>query len=158
MRRRLAVLLVVVTGVAGLLIATGVLRLRVRLEPSDWVSASPFWREEPGPAALPPPLGLWVELARVVRPAVVNVSTLQRAPRQGPELRDHELQPALEVVVAAGQPGPGAAVEQVEGDHAQRAVVRRRGGGRRHEAGDQQQTREPEQDTVRRRAEGYLTG
>ena len=85
MPRRLAILLVIVTGVAGLLVATGVLRLRVRLEPSDWVSASPFWREEPGPAALPPPLGIWVELARVVRPAVVNVSTLQRAQRQGPE-------------------------------------------------------------------------
>jgi serine protease Do len=85
MLRRLAVLLVVVGGVAALLIATGVLRLRVRLEPSDWVSASPFWREEPGPTALPHPLDIWVELARVVRPAVVNVSTLQRAPRLGPE-------------------------------------------------------------------------
>src|SRR5205085_12303525 len=84
MPRRLAILLVIVTGVAGLLVATGVLRLRVRLEPSDWVSASPFWREEPGPAALPPPLGIWVELARVVRPAVVNVSTMQREQRLGP--------------------------------------------------------------------------
>jgi serine protease Do len=85
MLRRLTILLVVVGGVAGLLIATGVVRLRVRIEPSDWVSASPFWREEPAPPALPQPLGIWVELARVVRPAVVNVSTLQRAPRGGPE-------------------------------------------------------------------------
>src|SRR5919108_2021001 len=85
MRRRLGILLIVIGGVAGLLIATGVVRLRVRIEPSDWVSASPFWREEPAPATLPQPLGIWVELARVVRPAVVNVSTLQRAPRPGPE-------------------------------------------------------------------------
>jgi serine protease Do len=85
MLRRLAVLFLLVTGVAGLLIATGLVRLRMRIEPGDWVSASPFWREETGSAALPQPLGIWVELARVVRPAVVNVSTLQRAPRPGPE-------------------------------------------------------------------------
>jgi serine protease Do len=85
MVRRLAVLGLVVGGIAALLLATGVVRFRVQLEPSQWVSASPFWREEPGTAGLPPALGIWVELARVVKPAVVNVSTTQRAPRQGPE-------------------------------------------------------------------------
>src|SRR5262249_31938072 len=64
---------------------TGVLRVRIALEPAEWVSASPFWREEPGQATLPPGLGVWVELARAVKPAVVNVSTTQRAPRPGPD-------------------------------------------------------------------------
>ncbi|HET7339877.1 MAG TPA: trypsin-like peptidase domain-containing protein [Methylomirabilota bacterium] len=85
MARRLAALALVVAGIVGLLVATGIVRLRVQLEPSEWASASPFWREEQEPAALPQQLGIWVELARVVRPAVVNVSTTQRAPRQGPE-------------------------------------------------------------------------
>jgi serine protease Do len=82
--RRLALLVVGLVVVAALLVAVGV--LRVRVEPGDWVSASPFWREEPGPAPLPPALAVWIELARVVKPAVVNVSTTQRtAPRGGPE-------------------------------------------------------------------------
>jgi serine protease Do len=82
--RRLALLVLGVAGLVGLLVAGGVLRLRV--EPGDWVSASPFWKERPGPAPLLPGLGVWVELARTARPAVVNVSTLQRtAPRGGPE-------------------------------------------------------------------------
>jgi serine protease Do len=81
--RRLGVLLLLVAVVIGLLVAGGV--LRIRIEPGDRVVASPFWREVSGQAALPQGLGLWVELARSVRPAVVNVSTTQRAPRGGPE-------------------------------------------------------------------------
>jgi serine protease Do len=67
----------------ALLVAGGV--LRIRIEPGDRVVAAPFWREIAGPATVPPPLGLWVELAREVRLAVVNVSTTERAPRGGPE-------------------------------------------------------------------------
>jgi len=69
---------------AALLVTGGV--FRVRVEPGDWVSASPFWREEPGQAPLPPALAIWVELARVVKPGVATVSTTQRtSPRGGPE-------------------------------------------------------------------------
>jgi serine protease Do len=82
--RRLLLFLLGLAGVVVLLVVGGVVRLRV--EPGDRLSASPFWKEEPGPAPLPPGLSVWVELARVVRPAVVNVSTTQRtAPRGGPE-------------------------------------------------------------------------
>jgi serine protease Do len=82
--RRLVLFVLVVGGVLALLVAGGV--LRIRLEPGDRVVASPFWREVSGQAAPPPALGIWVELARAVKPAVVNVSTTQRAaPRGGPE-------------------------------------------------------------------------
>jgi serine protease Do len=81
--RRLGVFVLLVAGLLALLVAGGVLRIRV--EPGDRVSASPFWREVTGQAPLPPGLGIWVELARGVKPAVVNVSTTQRAPRGGPE-------------------------------------------------------------------------
>ncbi|HEU4366926.1 MAG TPA: Do family serine endopeptidase [Methylomirabilota bacterium] len=81
--RRLALLVLLLAGLGALLVAGGV--LRVRVEPGDRVSAAPFWREVGGPAPLSPPLLIWVELARAVRPAVVNVSTTQRAPRGGPE-------------------------------------------------------------------------
>jgi serine protease Do len=72
-----------VGGLLAVLVAGGVLRIRV--EPGDRVTASPFWREVTGPAPMPPGLGIWVELARAVKPAVANVSTTQRAPRGGPE-------------------------------------------------------------------------
>jgi len=82
--RRLALLLVGLAGLVALLVAGGVLRLRVEL--GDRVGAAPFWKELTGPAPLPPGLGVWVELARTVKPAVANVSTLQRtAPQGGPE-------------------------------------------------------------------------
>jgi serine protease Do len=81
--RRLALLVLVLAGVVALLVAGGV--LRIRIEPGDRVTAAPFWREVGAPAQLPPPLAIWVELARGVKPAVVNVSTTQRAPRSGPE-------------------------------------------------------------------------
>jgi serine protease Do len=81
--RRLVLLLVVVAGVAGILAGLGL--FRVRVEKGDWVSASPFWRQQPGQAQIPQALAIWVELARVVKPAVANVSTTQRAPRGGPE-------------------------------------------------------------------------
>jgi serine protease Do len=80
--RRLALLLVFLAVVAGLLVASGA--VRVRVERGDWASAAPFWREEPGRAEPPPALGIWVELARAVKPAVANVSTTQRT-RRGPD-------------------------------------------------------------------------
>ena len=83
--RRLALVVLVLAGVAGLLVASGLVRVRIDLEPGTGVDASPFWREQPGEAPLPPGIGIWVELARVVRPSVVNVSTTQRTPRPGPE-------------------------------------------------------------------------
>jgi S1-C subfamily serine protease len=83
--RRLAIALLLLAGVAGVLIATGVVRVRINLEPAEWISASPFWREEPGSAPLPPWAASWVELAKGVKPAVVNVSTTQRTERPGPE-------------------------------------------------------------------------
>jgi serine protease Do len=81
--RRLVVFVLLVAGVLALLVAGGV--LRIRLEPGDRVTASPFWREVASQPGLPPGLGIWVDLARAVKPAVVNVSTTQRAPRGGPE-------------------------------------------------------------------------
>ena len=50
--RRLGVVLLAVAGLAGIVIATGLVRVRLNIEPAQWVSASPFWREEPGTAPL----------------------------------------------------------------------------------------------------------
>ena len=82
--RRLVVLVLALAGLAGLLVAGGVIRLRV--EPGDRISAAPFWKQDPGPTPLPPALAVWVEFARVIKPAVVNVGTAQRtASPGGPE-------------------------------------------------------------------------
>ena len=83
--RRLLIGLIVLGGIAGVLVATGAVQVSVQVKPAAWVSAAPFWREEPGTAKLPEALALWVELAKVVKPAVVNVSTTQREQRSGPE-------------------------------------------------------------------------
>jgi len=83
--RRLLIGLIVLGGIAGLLVATGAIQVSVQVKPAAWVSAAPFWREEPGTAKLPEALALWVELAKVVKPAVVNVSTTQREQRSGPD-------------------------------------------------------------------------
>ncbi|HZF03284.1 MAG TPA: Do family serine endopeptidase [Patescibacteria group bacterium] len=82
--RRPAALLVIVALVAGALWATGVVTVRVNPPTTDSVSASPFWQERGGEAQLPPPLRIWVDLAKATRPAVVNVSTTQRAKARGP--------------------------------------------------------------------------
>jgi len=83
--RRLLIGLIVLGGIVGLLVATGAIQVSVQVKPAAWVSAAPFWREEPGTAKLPEALALWVELAKVVKPAVVNVSTTQREQRSGPD-------------------------------------------------------------------------
>ena len=82
--RRLGLAALLLMVVAVLLVVGGV--FKVRVERGDSVNASPFWREEPGRADLPAALAIWVELARTIKPAVVNVSTTQRAtPRGGPD-------------------------------------------------------------------------
>src|SRR6266550_3624187 len=82
--RRSAGLLVIVALVAAALWASGVITVKVNPPKTNFASASPFWQEKPGEAPLPPPLAIWVELARTTRPAAVNVSTLQRVKGRGP--------------------------------------------------------------------------
>jgi serine protease Do len=79
--RRFGWVLVLAVVIVGGLLASGIVSVRVNVHPPspDSVSASPFWREvnESG-KQLPPGFGIWVELARTLKPAVVNVSTTQR--------------------------------------------------------------------------------
>jgi serine protease Do len=79
--RRLVGLALIVAAVVAVLYTSGVVTINVHPPRSDSVSASPFWQEKGGEAPLPPGLGIWVELARAARPAVVNVSTTQRQAR-----------------------------------------------------------------------------
>jgi len=89
--RRTAGLIVILALVAGGLWATGVVTVTINPPSTDSVSASPFWQEvKSGEAQLPPPLRIWVDLAKATRPAVVNVSTTQRAKARGP-LSEHRL-------------------------------------------------------------------
>src|SRR5262245_39725856 len=78
-------LLGVVALVAVLLYATGVLKVDVSLDvpglKGERAAATAFWQERAPGEELPEALRLWVALARAVRPAVVNVSTAQRAAR-----------------------------------------------------------------------------
>ena len=83
--RRTAGLIVILALVAGALWATGIVTVTVNPPSTNSVSASPFWQEiKSGEAQLPPPLRIWVDLAKATRPAVVNVSTTQRAKARGP--------------------------------------------------------------------------
>src|SRR5947208_10962349 len=82
--RRSAALLLIVALVAVALWATGVITVNVNPPKTEHASASPFWLEKHGEAQLPPPLRIWVDLAKATRPAVVNVSTTQRARARGP--------------------------------------------------------------------------
>jgi serine protease Do len=72
--------IVVVLGlliVAGLA-ATGVISVHVNVHSPTAADAKPFWRDKPGSGALPEALALWVEIARGVRPTVVNISTTEK--------------------------------------------------------------------------------
>ncbi|HEV8614127.1 MAG TPA: Do family serine endopeptidase [Methylomirabilota bacterium] len=82
--RRPAGILLLLALVAGALWATGVITVRVNTPRTESVSASPFWQEKDGEAPLPAWFAIWVELARSARPAVVNVSTTQKAQARGP--------------------------------------------------------------------------
>ena len=81
--RRLVGLVLIVAAAAGMLFASGLVTVNVNINPprTDSASASPFWQEKGGEAPLPAGMGIWVELARAARPAVVNVSTTQRQAR-----------------------------------------------------------------------------
>lgn len=82
--RRSAGVIVIVGLVAAALWATGVVTVKVNPPTTGSVSASPFWQEVGGDAPVPPALRIWVELAKVAKPAVVNVSTTQRGQARGP--------------------------------------------------------------------------
>jgi serine protease Do len=82
--RRSAGLLVILALVAFALWATGMITVHVNPPKTEPVSASPFWQEKGGEAQLPPPLRIWVDLAKTTRPAAVNVSTTQRVKGRGP--------------------------------------------------------------------------
>lgn len=82
--RRAAAVLVVVALVVAALWSRGVITVHVNPPRSDVASASPFWQEKGGEAPLPAAMRIWVDLAKATRPAVVNVSTTQRARARGP--------------------------------------------------------------------------
>jgi serine protease Do len=82
--RRVVLPLGLLAAVVGLLLATGVLEVRVAVKPPAGVDARPFWREVATDQALPPALGVWIEVARAVTPAVVNISTTRRQSRDRP--------------------------------------------------------------------------
>jgi serine protease Do len=75
--RRAALLLVILLVVGGALLATGVVSVRVDVRPPGSADARPFWQEVRADGSLPPALGVWVEVARATKPAVVNISTTQ---------------------------------------------------------------------------------
>ncbi len=81
---RILRLFAVVAVIAVALYAAGVLKINIAFNMpglrGDQATATAFWQEhktEP----LPESLALWVQLARAVKPAVVNVSTTQRTTR-----------------------------------------------------------------------------
>jgi serine protease Do len=76
--RRLGILLVVVLVIVAGLVASGVIRVHLDVHPPSGADAKPFWREKDGNGALPDQLGIWVEISRAVRPAVVNISTTEK--------------------------------------------------------------------------------
>ncbi len=79
--RRSSSILVVALVVIGAAIAAGLVHVRVSIERPSGVSASPFWREVKDDGELPPALTVWIDLAKSLRPAVVNVSSVQGARR-----------------------------------------------------------------------------
>ncbi len=80
MRRAALVLVLMLVVVAGLVVS-GILEVKVDIRPPGSLEAKPFWREVRSDGAVPPALGVWIEVARGVTPAVVNISTTQRRAR-----------------------------------------------------------------------------
>jgi serine protease Do len=76
--RRLGGLLVLALLVVAALVASGVIDIDVRVRAPGGADAKPFWREKTAAGTLPDGLGIWVEIARAVRPAVVNISTTEK--------------------------------------------------------------------------------
>jgi serine protease Do len=83
--RRSAGLIVILALVGAALWATGIVSVKINPPSTSSVSASPFWQEIRGDAPIPAPLDIWIKLAKVSRPAVVNVSTTQRGQARGPD-------------------------------------------------------------------------
>jgi serine protease Do len=84
--KRVALLLVVIAAVAGILVAAGVITIHIDVRRPGSADARPFWREVDTSATLPGALGVWIEVARAVTPAVVHISTTQRG--SGPAADD----------------------------------------------------------------------
>ena len=76
--RRLGILLVLVSLIVGGLVATGVISVHVNMNSPTAAVAKPFWRDKTGSGTLPEALAVWVEIARGVRPTVVNISTTEK--------------------------------------------------------------------------------
>ena len=76
--RRLGLLVAVVALVAVVLVMVGVVSIRLDFNRPTRTEAQPFWQERRETTPLPAELRIWVEVARNVQPAVVNVSTTQR--------------------------------------------------------------------------------
>jgi serine protease Do len=74
--RRLGIPFVIVVIAVVSLVASGVIHVDIR--PPSGADAKPFWREKPTNGTLPDGLGIWVEVSRAVRPAVVNISTTEK--------------------------------------------------------------------------------
>ncbi len=74
---RRALWLATIGLVAVLLVVAGVVTIRIDFHAPRWAGAQ-FWTDAKTDGQIPPPYAVWVELARSTRPAVVNVSTLQR--------------------------------------------------------------------------------
>jgi serine protease Do len=65
------------------LAVSSIVSVEVTVKPRtpDDVNASPFWKEKPADGRMPEALGIWVELSRALKPAVVNVSTSRQIAR-----------------------------------------------------------------------------
>jgi serine protease Do len=79
--RRLALLVIAGVLVATGLLMSGVVDVKINLRPPGPLEAKPFWREVRSDGALPVGLSVWIEVARAVTPAVVNISTTQARTR-----------------------------------------------------------------------------
>jgi serine protease Do len=76
--RRVGIVMVVALLVVAALVASGVISVNVNVHPPGGADAKPFWHEKTGSGTLPDSLGIWVEIARTVRPTVVNISTTEK--------------------------------------------------------------------------------
>jgi serine protease Do len=69
--------LAIIGLVAVLLVVAGVVTIRIDFHGPRWAGAG-FWTDAKNDGELPSEYARWVQLAKATRPAVVNVSTLQR--------------------------------------------------------------------------------
>ena len=76
--RRLGLLVVLASLIVAGLVVSGVISVDVNVHPPSGADARPFWREKTGTGTLSDTLGIWVEISKAVRPAVVNISTTEK--------------------------------------------------------------------------------